>query len=59
MVFPMVFIVEPLPLNEWFRVTIDIDGFSMVLEKASDGHQWFTEKRESQKNVIRNKNRGK
>ena len=42
-----------------FRVTIDIDGFSMVLEKASDGHQWFTEKRELQKNVIQNKNRGK
>ena len=32
-----------------FRVTFDIDGFSMVLEKASDGHQWFTEKRELQK----------
>ena len=35
-----------------FRVTIDINGFSMVLEKASDGHQWFTEKRELQKQVY-------
>jgi len=32
------FTIEPLPLNEWFvahRVTIDIDGLSMVLVKVN------------------------
>ena len=29
------------------RVTIGINSFSLVLEKTSDGHQWFTEKRKS------------